>query len=285
MSPSRRTSWNRSPAARDPQQHGHRAGARRRPAGHRPGAGAARPGGRATHSLQRVGGRSAPLLALEDAEAGARRGRASRSRQRAGHADGALRRGGHPAHGVRAPPVAARARPHGRARQAPAPYEIDEGVRDRGWLAARVEGKSSLARFGLLAHFTAPTIHAGFEGHITLEMMNLGPSPIILTPGMAICQLILEQVHGVPDAPANPRTGRRRRSPPPAPRPILAAERCPSGLRCRSRKAVGASLVGSNPTLSASAPVRRSARAGARTRAVASRRGAGVADQARLESG
>lgn len=83
------------------------------------------------------------------------------------------------------------------------PSEIDEGVRDRGWLAARVEGKSSLARFGLLAHFTAPTIHAGFEGHITLEMMNLGPSPIILTPGMAICQLILERVEGVPDAPAS----------------------------------------------------------------------------------
>ena len=85
----------------------------------------------------------------------------------------------------------------------PLPYEIDEGVRDRGWLAARVEGKSSLARFGLLAHFTAPMIHAGFEGHITLEMMNLGPSPIILTPGMAICQLILERVEGVPDAPAS----------------------------------------------------------------------------------
>ena len=85
----------------------------------------------------------------------------------------------------------------------PLPYEIDEGVRDRGWLAARVEGKSSLARYGLLVHFTAPTIHAGFEGRIALEMMNLGPSPIILTQGMAICQLILEQVHGVPAAPAS----------------------------------------------------------------------------------
>ena len=83
------------------------------------------------------------------------------------------------------------------------PNEIDEDVRDRGWLAARVEGKSSLARYGLLVHFTAPTIHAGFEGRIALEMMNLGPSPIILTQGMAICQLILEQVHGVPAAPAS----------------------------------------------------------------------------------
>ena len=85
----------------------------------------------------------------------------------------------------------------------PLPHEIGADVRDRGWLAARVEGKSSLARIGLLVHFTAPTIHAGFEGQIALEMMNLGPSPIILTPGMAVCQLILELVHGVPDAPAS----------------------------------------------------------------------------------
>ena len=45
----------------------------------------------------------------------------------------------------------------------PLPHEIRESVRSNGWLAARVEGKSSLARFGLLVHFTAPTIHAGFE--------------------------------------------------------------------------------------------------------------------------
>lgn len=69
-------------------------------------------------------------------------------------------------------------------------------------LAARVEGKSSLARCGLLVHFTAPTIHAGFSGHITLEMINLGPADILLTPGMFICQLILEEVRGRPtDAP------------------------------------------------------------------------------------
>lgn len=69
-------------------------------------------------------------------------------------------------------------------------------------LAARVEGKSSLARCGLLVHFTAPTIHAGFRGHIALEMINLGPADILLTPGMFICQLILEEVRGRPaDAP------------------------------------------------------------------------------------
>ncbi len=65
-------------------------------------------------------------------------------------------------------------------------------------LAARVEGRSSLARCGLLVHFTAPTIHAGFEGTITLEMVNLGSNPITLYPGMEICQLIFERVEGVP---------------------------------------------------------------------------------------
>lgn len=40
--------------------------------------------------------------------------------------------------------------------------------------SARVEGKSSLARCGILIHFTAPTIHAGFTGSITLEIINFG---------------------------------------------------------------------------------------------------------------
>ncbi|MFO0762925.1 MAG: dCTP deaminase [Byssovorax sp.] len=65
-------------------------------------------------------------------------------------------------------------------------------------LAARVEGRSSFARCGLLVHFTAPTIHAGFRGRITLEIINLGPIPILLYPGTYICQLIIEEVVGVP---------------------------------------------------------------------------------------
>ena len=64
--------------------------------------------------------------------------------------------------------------------------------------AARVEGRSSLARCGILVHFTAPTIHAGFEGTITLEIINLGPNDFLLTPGLPVCQLIIEEVKGVP---------------------------------------------------------------------------------------
>ena len=65
-----------------------------------------------------------------------------------------------------------------------------------GGLAARIEGRSSFARTGLLIHFTAPTIHAGFEGTITLEIMNLGPIPMTLTPALPICQLVLVRVEG-----------------------------------------------------------------------------------------
>ena len=85
----------------------------------------------------------------------------------------------------------------------PLPRDMEPDVAEMGCLAARVEGKSSLARFGLLVHFTAPTIHAGYEGRIALEIMNLGPSPIVLRQGMAICQLILEVVDGVPGGSAS----------------------------------------------------------------------------------
>ena len=67
-------------------------------------------------------------------------------------------------------------------------------------LAARVEGKSSLARLGLGIHVTAPTIHAGFDGQIRLELVNHGHVPITLKPGMRICQLIFEQTLGTPQS-------------------------------------------------------------------------------------
>jgi dCTP deaminase len=70
-------------------------------------------------------------------------------------------------------------------------------------LAARIEGKSSRARTGLLVHFTAPTIHPGFSGTITLEIINLGPVPFMLREGMPIGQLIFEEVDGLPIAKAS----------------------------------------------------------------------------------
>lgn len=75
-------------------------------------------------------------------------------------------------------------------------------------LAARVEGRSSLARLGVGVHVTAPTIHAGFgftdtPGYpgtrIRLEIWNCGPLAVCLHKQMKVCQLILEEVHGTPD--------------------------------------------------------------------------------------
>jgi dCTP deaminase len=74
---------------------------------------------------------------------------------------------------------------------------IDLDVMSR--VAARVEGKSSLARIGLGIHITAPTIHSGFRGAIQLEIVNHGPLPIRLRRGMKICQLIFEQTLSVPE--------------------------------------------------------------------------------------
>lgn len=66
-------------------------------------------------------------------------------------------------------------------------------------VAARVEGRSSLARLGLMVHITAPTVHAGWNGHITLEMVNLGPFHLRLVPGKTrICQLIIERLESDP---------------------------------------------------------------------------------------
>ena len=64
-------------------------------------------------------------------------------------------------------------------------------------LAARIEGRSSLARLGIAVHATAPTVHPGFQGQLALEIINSGPFDIILKPGLAIAQLIVERV-GLP---------------------------------------------------------------------------------------
>jgi dCTP deaminase len=99
-------------------------------------------------------------------------------------------------------------------------FEIEPGMFLLGWtieriqlpqtsrIAARVEGKSSLARIGIGVHVTAPTIHAGFGyrpddptflgNPIQLEIWNTGPFKVRLVQGLRICQVIFEEVHGTP---------------------------------------------------------------------------------------
>ncbi len=56
-------------------------------------------------------------------------------------------------------------------------------------IVARLEGKSSLGRLGLLIHSTAGFVDPGFEGHLTLELSNVANLPIAIYPGMKIGQL------------------------------------------------------------------------------------------------
>lgn len=56
-------------------------------------------------------------------------------------------------------------------------------------VAARLEGKSSLGRLGLMTHSTAGFIDPGFSGHVTLELANVATLPMKLYPGMKIGQM------------------------------------------------------------------------------------------------
>lgn len=73
-------------------------------------------------------------------------------------------------------------------------------------IVARIEGKSSLGRLGLIVHATAGFVDPGFKGTLTLEITNLTRVPIVLWPGKPIAQLSFmtldrpaERPYGHPD--------------------------------------------------------------------------------------
>lgn len=68
-------------------------------------------------------------------------------------------------------------------------------------LVARLEGKSSLGRLGLLIHSTAGFIDAGWDGQITLELSNVASLPITLYPGMKVGQVSFMQMTTPADNP------------------------------------------------------------------------------------
>ena len=68
-------------------------------------------------------------------------------------------------------------------------------------LVARIEGKSSLGRLGLLIHSTAGFIDCGFDGHITLELSNVANLPITLYPRMKIGQISFHRMDTPADVP------------------------------------------------------------------------------------
>jgi dCTP deaminase len=73
-------------------------------------------------------------------------------------------------------------------------------------IVARIEGKSSLGRLGLIVHATAGFVDPGFKGTLTLEITNFNSVPIVLRPGLPIAQLSFmtldraaERPYGHPD--------------------------------------------------------------------------------------
>lgn len=77
--------------------------------------------------------------------------------------------------------------------------ETLERVQLPNYLAAWVEGRSSLGRLGLMVHSTAPALHAGWKGRIVLELYLHAEHELILSPEeLRICQLILEKASRPP---------------------------------------------------------------------------------------
>lgn len=68
-------------------------------------------------------------------------------------------------------------------------------------LVARLEGKSSLGRLGLLIHSTAGFVDAGWDGHLTLELSNVANLPIAIYPGMKIGQISFLQMTSAAEVP------------------------------------------------------------------------------------
>ncbi len=76
-----------------------------------------------------------------------------------------------------------------------------ERIRLPNDLVARLEGKSSLGRLGLLIHSTAGFIDPGWDGHVTLELSNVANLPITIYYGMKIGQVSFVQLSEPAEAP------------------------------------------------------------------------------------
>ncbi len=77
--------------------------------------------------------------------------------------------------------------------------EIVGTPREGAQLICFVDGKSTKARTGILVHFTAPTIHAGWHGNIVLEIANLGPFTFVLQEDDVIAQVTVATISSIPE--------------------------------------------------------------------------------------
>lgn len=68
-------------------------------------------------------------------------------------------------------------------------------------LIGRLEGRSSLGRVGVIVHSTAAVFDPGWRGRVVMELGNLGRIPVVLHPGMRICDIHFEEVSGKVETP------------------------------------------------------------------------------------
>lgn len=85
-------------------------------------------------------------------------------------------------------------------------------------LLARLEGRSSLGRLGIVVHSTASIFEPGWNGVVVMELGNLGRMPVALYPGMRVCALTFEEVSSVVEVPySKKKTAKYKRQQTPLP--------------------------------------------------------------------
>lgn len=72
-------------------------------------------------------------------------------------------------------------------------------------LVARLDGRSSMARLGIIIHSTAGSVDPGFEGQLTLEIANISKVPVCLYPGTRICRITFDELSSKSERPYNER--------------------------------------------------------------------------------
>ncbi|MFH8038606.1 MAG: dCTP deaminase [Candidatus Aenigmatarchaeota archaeon] len=71
-----------------------------------------------------------------------------------------------------------------------------ERIKLPNYICGRIEGRSRFARTGLLIHLSSGFIQPGSDNKVVLEIVNMSPVPLALTPGIKICQIIFETIEG-----------------------------------------------------------------------------------------
>ncbi len=72
-------------------------------------------------------------------------------------------------------------------------------------LVGSVDGRSSLGRLGIVVHTTSSSVNPGWDGHLVLEMANVGKMPVALYPGMRVCKITFHKMTSPAEVPYSKR--------------------------------------------------------------------------------